>query len=148
MFEGLHNICIECGKYEHSTKACPLLQKEGPTPPPQETAPIEPQEKKAMYGEWMMVKSRNEKKQGSRTKGTQAAHEVDENNSRGNGSRFLVLEQEESPVVMETETLTLEEALEDQNTTIRAPTKSNKVPETLHMSNAGNRDSLASRAAT
>ncbi|CAL1356026.1 unnamed protein product [Linum trigynum] len=55
-FEGLHNICTECGRYGHSKKNCSTLFK---APAAEEVAQQQSIPSPApIYGEWMMAKSR------------------------------------------------------------------------------------------
>ncbi|CAI0435221.1 unnamed protein product [Linum tenue] len=64
-YEGLHQICSECGKYGHSKQACPSLNKEVVSESPtvneggKDVAPKAPE---PLYGEWMMVKPKGKTK--------------------------------------------------------------------------------------
>ncbi|CAI0545931.1 unnamed protein product [Linum tenue] len=64
-YEGLHQICSECGKYGHSKQACPTIRKEVENEAESvmlEGMEIPVQTPKPLYGEWMMVKPRGKAK--------------------------------------------------------------------------------------
>ncbi|CAI0403205.1 unnamed protein product [Linum tenue] len=62
-YEGLDNICFECGTYGHQTLRCPTLHQEEDPLPSQET-PLSSQAGHAEpYGEWMVAR-RRDKRQG------------------------------------------------------------------------------------
>ncbi|CAI0375477.1 unnamed protein product [Linum tenue] len=104
-FEGLHNICTECGKYGHSVKACPTLRTEVPATPSSSTP--EPEAMKGpekLYGEWMMVKPRNNKTSVHKTKEVPVkANKVTSTVPDNGGSRFAILGDESPQKEMEVE---------------------------------------------
>ncbi|CAL1375132.1 unnamed protein product [Linum trigynum] len=117
-FEGLHNICTECGKYGHSDKSCPLLRKEQPVQTQSEPGSDATGKKEAVYGEWMMVKPRNEKRKAPQ--GREAANTEKTNASTGKGeggSRFSVLDQQETPLAMDSDRVSNTEAQEPHHHT-------------------------------
>ncbi|CAL1401631.1 unnamed protein product [Linum trigynum] len=106
-YEGLHNICTECGKYGHARVTCPSVMREAsketvapePTNPATET--VDP-----TYGEWMMAKPRNGKNKrkpseqkplskGTNTSEGAARRSAPPGSVESNESRFQVLGDEE-----------------------------------------------------
>ncbi|CAL1410590.1 unnamed protein product [Linum trigynum] len=98
-YEGLDNVCFECGMYGHSKNACPTLHSNEHT---QETTlggnPTDQVKHTEAYGEWMIAK-RRERRPNRRADQGVVGNPTGKKASRdGNfapGSRFSVLECEE-----------------------------------------------------
>ncbi|CAL1393638.1 unnamed protein product [Linum trigynum] len=98
-YEGLENICFECGTYGHSKTSCPKLHgSDQPIKDPVDPVQTQGRKHEEPYGEWMIAKRRDRRpKRGMEQVKTGAAGQP---NGVGNlarsGSRFDVLQEEET----------------------------------------------------
>ncbi|CAL1354022.1 unnamed protein product [Linum trigynum] len=90
-YEGLANVCFECGRYGHSKGTCPTLHQtraeEGSAAQTQELP-----KRSEPYGEWMIAKRRG--RQPNNHNNAQAAKNHDQVRMEPTGSRFAVLSEE------------------------------------------------------
>ncbi|CAL1403060.1 unnamed protein product [Linum trigynum] len=100
-FEGLHQICTECGRYGHTVKTCPSLFKQPEKQLEKEQIELEEAAPKApnppkVYVEWMVAKPRSRKSVSKRTDITKIGQTQPPQSSRpSSGTRFDVLVEEE-----------------------------------------------------
>ncbi|CAL1414522.1 unnamed protein product [Linum trigynum] len=98
-YEGLSNVCFECGSYGHQKSHCPTLHREGSDSPPPQAEPTHPvPHHTETYGEWMIAKRRERRpthKQHPGTRGEQPNKKHALGQVQPSGSRFAVLDEEE-----------------------------------------------------
>ncbi|CAL1388660.1 unnamed protein product [Linum trigynum] len=111
-FEGLHQICTECGRNGHTTKTCPNLfkpSKKEPVEKEKEEVATAVQHPPNFYGEWMIAKPRSRKKASKRDVAPNTGQsQPPSSTTLASGSRFVVLvdEEEEESITPATEPIT------------------------------------------
>ncbi|CAI0434844.1 unnamed protein product [Linum tenue] len=102
-YEGLSNVCFECGSYGHQKSHCPTLHSEEPdTPQPRTEATHVAPHHAENYGEWMIAKRRERRpyqKQNFGYSDERFTRKHDSGRAQPTGSRFAVLGDDEGAEV-------------------------------------------------